>query len=258
MKQILKHLLLALAAIVSLALLANLSLALITQHGKKIRVPDFSNMTAREAEAVAASAQVRVLVSDSVYVKRLRPGAVYMQDPKAGAWVKKGRRIRLTTNTTVAKKVDMPSLIGCSLRQAKAELLRNGLLLGTISYVPDIATNTVMKQLVNGKEIEAGESITSGAIIDLVLGLNPRDDRTFVPNLVGQQYRRAIDVIQDNSLNVATIHFDRSVRDYADSLRAVVYKQQPVNDSLSVLKGTGVSLYLTVNEDIISKIQTIQ
>lgn len=138
MKQIFKHILLALGALLALVLVASLALGLITQHGKKIRVPDFSNMTAVEASRVAASANVRVLVSDSVYVRRLRPGAVYMQDPKAGSWVKKGRRVRLTTNTTVPKKVEMPSLVGCSLRQAKAELLRTGLSLGRISYVREI------------------------------------------------------------------------------------------------------------------------
>lgn len=247
--------LLAVVLVAGLALLASLLLALATQHGKELETPDFTNMSVAEARKVAAAAGLRVLVSDSVYVRRLRPGAVYMQSPRAGAMVKKGRRIRLTTNTTKAKEVQMPSLLGCSLRQAKAELLRNGLLLGRISYVRDIATNAVLKQRRAGFDIEAGASVVSGTTIDLVLGLNPNDDKTFVPNLISQKYTRAIDMIQENSLNVAQLRFDSSVKTYADSLAALVYEQKPQSDSVAVVKGSGVSIFLSIDEKKLSKLQ---
>ena len=58
----------------------------------------------------------------------------------------------------------------------------------------------------------------------------------------------AVDAVHDNSLNVDEVLFDNTVKDYTDSLNAVVYLQEPesVEDSAFV-KGTGLSLYLTTD-----------
>ena len=81
---IVRNLLLAALAVLLFVLAANLFLSLVTQHGKEIIVPDFTNLTVQEASRVAASSGVEVVVVDSMYIKRLKPGAVYMQTPKAG------------------------------------------------------------------------------------------------------------------------------------------------------------------------------
>ncbi len=238
---IVKNLLLAAAFVAAVVLAVSLLLGVVTRHGKEITVPDFTNMTPREAQAAASSAGLRAEVTDSVYVKRMKPGAVYMQLPKAGASVKKGRKIRLTTNTIAPKEVYMPSLVGTSLRQAKAELLRNGLTLGRLIYVRDIATNNVLRQQRYGFDIASGTPVSSGTRIDLVLGLG-KDDMTYVPNLAGKQYLQAVDILQENSLNLGRLRFDDTVRDYADSVAAVVYSQNPASGT--VRKGTEVTLHL--------------
>ena len=143
---IVKNVLLAIAFVLVLVTLVSVLLSLGTQHNKQIEVPDFTNMTWSEARKAASDAGVRIVLADSVYVKRLKPGVVYLQTPGAGAQVKRGRRVRLTTNTTVPKEVMMPSLVGFSLRQAKAELARAGLTLGRLIYTRDIATNSVLRQ----------------------------------------------------------------------------------------------------------------
>ena len=52
----------------------------------------------------------------------MKRGAVFSQNPKPGSEVKKGRKVSLTINSVLPKKVTMPSLVGFSMRQAKAEL----------------------------------------------------------------------------------------------------------------------------------------
>ena len=141
----------------------------------------------------------------------------------------------------------MPSLVGCSLRQAKAELLRNGLALGKLIYVRDIATNNVLRQQRGGVDIAPGKSLPSGTVINLVLGLNPVDGYTYVPKLIGRQYMNAVDIIQENSLNVGKLHFDETVTTYADSVSAVVYLQRPATSSETVRMGTEVTLSLTTD-----------
>lgn len=238
---IVKNLLLAAAMVAVIVGVVSLILSLMTRHGQAIPVPDFSDMAPAEAQAVASAAGLRVAVTDSVYVKRMKPGAVYMQTPKAGSSVKKGRKIRLTVNTVLPKEVYMPSLVGVSLRQAKAELLRNGLTLGKIIYVRDIATNNVLRQQRYGFDIAPGTLVSSGTSINLVLGLGD-DDQTRIPDVTGKTYLQAVDILQDNSLNIGRVRYEAAVRDYADSASAVVHSQNPSEES--VRKGTEVSLYL--------------
>lgn len=240
-----KNVVLAVLLVTAIVASVSLLLSVATQHGKETAVPDFTNLTFSEARKVASDAGVKVIVEDSVFVRRLRPGAVYMQNPKAGEKVKFGRKIRLTTNTMVAKEVPMPTLVGYSLKQAKAELLRNGLNLGRLVYVNDIATNYVLKQQIRGVAAAPGKPVASGTSVNLVLGLNPNDNRTFVPRVIGRQYLSAVDLLHENSLNVGALHFDRAVRSYADSVSAVVYAQKPDPSSEALLMGAEVTLYLT-------------
>lgn len=244
---IVKNILLAAAAILGLVVLLMISLALITHHNSEIVAPDFTNLTLSEARRLADSTGVRVEVTDSVFIRQMRKGAVYNQSPKPGSKVKKGRRIELTTNTRVAKKIPMPSLVGFSMSQAKGELQAKGLVLGRLNYTRDIATNNVLQQTYKGREIAPGTLIEVGSTINLTVGLNSLDGRTFVPKLEGQKYARAVNIIQDNSLNVGKISFDGSVRTYSDTLKAVVYKQSPAYGRKPYTMGTEVSLYLTVD-----------
>ena len=243
---IVKNVLLAVAFIAGLVLLSTVLLSLITQHGREITVPDFTNMTLQEARKAASEAHVRILVTDSTYVKRLKPGAVYLQTPKAGERVKRGRRVRLTTNTLVPKEVVMPALVGYSMRQAKAELVRTGLTLGRLIYIRDIATNNVLRQQRGGVDIKAGTRLASGTIINLVVGLSPNDNMTYTPKLIGKQYLHAVDLTQESSLNVGQLHFDETVKTYADSVSAVVYQQRPAA-SQQVRMGTEMSFSLTTD-----------
>ena len=139
----------------------------------------------------------------------------------------------------------MPNLVGYSMRQAKAEILSRGLNLGKLIYVSDMATNNVLRQLRGNREIDPGTMIESGSDIDLVVGLSYNDNQTCVPDVVGMKYMRAIDVVHDNSLNVRGITFDQTVKDYADSLDAVVYRQTPSASRNPVVMGSDVNIYLT-------------
>jgi beta-lactam-binding protein with PASTA domain len=205
-------------------------------------------MTVVEAEQAADKAGVRVEVKDSVFVKRMKRGAVYRQNPVAGAKVKDGRRVVLTINAVNAKKVTMPNLVGLSLRQAKAELMSRGLVLNRLVYVKDMATNNVLKQIRGAREIEPGTMIDSESKIDLVLGLNDIDNRTYVPDVTGLKNLSAVEALYDHSLNIKDLKFDETVKDYDDSLNAMVYRQMPEpSDSVSVAMGDEVMLYMTLD-----------
>lgn len=245
---IVRNLLLALAVVVVLVVGAMVALNVFTKHNQELSVPDLANMTVEEARLVAEEAGMRIDVTDSAFVKRMKRGAVYRQNPVPGSKVKQGRRISLTINAVNPRQITMPDLIGFSTRQAKAELLSRGLVLGKLIYVLDMATNNVLRQLHGDMEIEPGAMVESEAVIDLVVGLNSKDNVTFVPYLAGLRNLSAVEAVHDHSLNVGRLRFDETVKDYEDSLNAVVYRQVPeASDSISVRMGESVDIYLTLD-----------
>lgn len=251
---IVRNLIFAVLFVVVLLIVANILLSLGTQHNKEITVPDFTNMTYDEARYNAERIGLKVEITDSVYVRRMKKGAVFTQFPRGGSNVKKGRTVQLTTNAKTAKEVTMPLLVGYSMRQAKAELSSRGLNLGRLIYVNDIATNNVLKQFNNSREIAAGSKIESGSVIDLMVGLNSEDNRTYAPDLKGLKYMRAVDAIHDNSLNVGKLNFDKQIKTYSDSLNAVVYKQSPSVSGGPLTMGAAVSIWLTTDEGKIAEL----
>jgi len=246
---IVRNLLMGVLFVMLLVAAASIFLAVRTRHGREVTVPDLSGFSVSDAASLAKVTGLRVMVTDSVYMKRVARGAVVSQLPRAGAKVKPGRKLALTINSQVPRKVTMPNLIHVSLRQAKAELSAKGLVLGRLIYVSDIATNNVLRQQYRGSNIEPGRQLYSGSVIDLVLGLNGSDAMTYVPNLTGFKYLSAIDAIHDNSLNVSAVIFDKGVRTYADSLAATVYSQRPVATGNPVVMGSSVTVYLKLNAD---------
>ena len=256
---IVKNLLIAFAIVVALLFGSMIFLNVFTKHNQELSVPDLANMTVAQAEIVAAEAGMRVEVTDSAFVKRMKRGAVYRQNPVPGSKVKYGRRISLTINAVNPRQITMPDLIGYSTRQAKAEILSRGLVLGRLIYEKDMATNNVLRQLHDGKEIEPGSMVESEAVIDLVVGLNSRDNVTFIPYLAGLRNLSAVEAVHDHSLNLGTLRFDDTVKDYEDSLNAVVFKQVPeACDSIPVQMGEEVSLYLTLDHSKIPVIEVVE
>ena len=244
---IVRNLLLAAAFVVMLLVLAQAGLSLITRHNQKVTVPDFTNMTVAEAHALARDSHVAVKVTDSVFVRRLGAGIIYRQSPKAGATVKKGRSVFLTINSIVPRKVVMPNLIGYSLNEARAELNNRGLALGKLNYTQDIATNNVLRQTVRGRNVRAGDLVVSGSDVDLTLGLSSDERPTTVPRVIGMKYIRAVDALHDRYLNVGRVRFDADIHTYADSVNAVVYKQDGLGQARTF--GTAINLYLTLDPE---------
>jgi len=246
---ILKIILQAAALLLVLFLLVKFGLDIITRHNRTVEVPDFTNMTFDEASKLAEEGHVGVKVMDSVFIYRLDAGVVYRQNPTAGSIVKRGRKVFLTINSIEPKTVVMPNLVGCSFLEAKAELANRGLVLGTLVYKQDIATNQVLAQRSGGRVISPGKPIVSGSTIDLTLGLSRSESTTRVPDVVGLKYVAALDALHDRYLNRGRVIFDSEshARTYVDTMNAYVYKQDPAKSSRRL--GTQVNLYLTLDPE---------
>ncbi|SDC18350.1 PASTA domain-containing protein [Williamwhitmania taraxaci] len=247
-----KNVLYAFAGIIILLLLTIIVLNIFTRHGRTYPVPNLSGLTVEQANELTNRGDFRLTVSDSVYIDNRTRGVIVDQNPKPETDVKSKRRIFLTINAVIPVMVPMPNLIDLSNRQAKAILEQQGLRISKLSYAPDIAANSVLTQKIKGISVRPGTKVPRGSKVELVLGLGS-NPQTGVPLLIGQSTEEAQSRIFESSLNIGTVKYDESVKNYTDSLNAKVYNQYPTaTSSPSFLFGSKVSIWLTINNSRIS------
>jgi beta-lactam-binding protein with PASTA domain len=247
-KVFVKNLALAITILVGLIMILLICLNIYTRHGQARPVPDFHGLTLEETAKLAKKNKLRFQVIDSVYSNVVPRGCIIEQNPGPGFKVKKRRRIILTINAFNPEMVGVPNLVGLPKRQAIAVIQSAGLETGQLRYIPDLSVDFVIRQLRNGKEVQEGDSIQKGSVIDLVLGKGLSNERTPVPNLVGLRLDRAKNTILGASLNLGAYIYDNTIATADDTAKAFVYKQNPdYRESARLQLGSAVYLWLTVD-----------
>jgi beta-lactam-binding protein with PASTA domain len=237
------------------------SLGWITGNGETEKVPAVIGLDVAAAEKNLTALGFDVELQDSIYVDTLARNAVLRQTPEADEIVKKGRTVYLTINRVIAQ-VDMPNLVGFSIKSAETYLKVLGLRLGSIQMVPDQNKNVVIDQLVNGQPIAPGSKIPSGTLIHFLVGDGGASGGMFMPDLVGLTYEQAKAQLNSLGLNLGVVAVNGSI---VDSASAFVFDQNPSAygsqiDSLGmpipnmVSKGATINLVL----DKVAPVKTIR
>ena len=219
------NLVVALILMVILLFLLSTCLGPLTRHGKNKTVPNVVGKSVEEAKKILDKSGFDVEIQDSIYTDTTAKGSVLKQVPEGDAIVKISRTVYITINRYVPPVVEMPNLVGFSLRNAELQLKNMGLHVGDTSYVEDFARNSVKEQHYhNGDIIPPGAKIPQGTAIDLVLA-NGGGTTTFtVPNLVGMTYGNAKSFLESNGLSFMAVIVDPDVTDTAN---AYVWWQDP-------------------------------
>ncbi|MDR2125436.1 MAG: PASTA domain-containing protein [Prevotellaceae bacterium] len=211
-----------------------------TRHGESFPVPNFKGMTIEDAKKLAAEMDVRIEINDSLFVANSPAGVVLEQHPKINAHVKKNRMIYLTVNCIMPKKVEVPNIVGYSVRQAVTVLASKGIAVGKITYEPDMAMNNVIGQVskdvqtkrlitFNTNEDKRTATVFLGDEIELIAGLGNNSDEcyTYVPNVTGKNLNEAKRVLIESYLNTGKITYDSTVKTEEDKRNAIVKTQYP-------------------------------
>ncbi len=232
------------------------SLAYITKHGEYQKVPSVEGKNVNDARKILEALNFEVEIVDSVYIDSLPKLAVTRQSPSAEATVKVNRTIYLTINRATPPLVEMPSLVGFSLRNAQMYLENLGLHLGDTTFKPDIAKNAVLEQLYNGKPIAAGTKIYMGGNISFILGDGIGTEQMSVPNLIGLTLAEAKAQLAPMNVNFTSVP-DAGVTDFEN---AFVYKQSPEKymqlmdgqrQSNFIKPGQNIDLWLSLDRPVI-------
>lgn len=216
-----------------------------THHNEKISVPDFTELTFKDAQELAQQNELKVIISDTTFSEETKRGLIAAQIPHMESIVKSGRTIYLTINSANAEMITMPNFKGASLRQAMADASIYGLNIGELSYVPDIAKNNVLEQKINGKIVATGTKVERGSFIDLTLGMGLSNEKVFIPLIINKTLLEADSMLRAKYLNTGAKFYDENIKTKEDSTLALIYKQQPEPFRKDFKPGDFVDIWLT-------------
>jgi beta-lactam-binding protein with PASTA domain len=224
-----------------------------TNHGESITVPDLAGLELNELDEFLLSRDLRYEVTpDSGFSADLPPYSVLTQTPKPGDKVKENRKIYISINAVNPPMIKMPKLVDGSLKNAQMVMESYDLKLGEIIYEPHEFQNAVLKQLIDGEEIEEGIDIPKGTVVDLVIG-NGLGRPFEMPDLLESMQEDAEFIIKGNGLRLGTIN-QKQVDDKAAGL---VIQQYPEAGE-QIRTGNRVDIWVVAsksNEDLVAPIE---
>lgn len=244
----LKNLLIAAGVIIVIILIVLAVLRSYTSHGEGYAVPNLTGKTEEEFSEILRVIDLKYKIIDSVYVSEENPGSVVDQVPKPGLRVKKNRTIFLTLNASSPEQVIMPKLRDISFRQAQGLIENLGMKVGNIRFSPSEYNDLVLSALSGYHEIQPGDLLPKGTVIDLVVGSGSGLEKTSVPYLIGMPISDARTAILDGLLNPGVIIYDESVILYEDSINARIWKQRPDPREVSSTEmGSSIDIWVTID-----------
>ncbi|MDD4644937.1 MAG: PASTA domain-containing protein, partial [Bacteroidales bacterium] len=226
-----------------------------TDHGKSIRVPDFTGMSLQQVDRLCAQNQIVWVVQDSNFVDKIQRGAVLDQYPEPGSGIKKNRKIFLITNSWFPQMISMPKAFDMPYRQAERVLSVAGLHIAHVEYIPHFAPTYVLGQKYKGKQITEGAQIEKGAGITLVVGEGLSEESSTVPNLLNIGRETARILALNSYFNLGATQFDATVRTAQDSAKAKIFRQPPDINSSARL-GSSIDVWLTVDSLLIAQMDS--
>lgn len=150
-----------------------------------VRVPDIVGLHELEAQRVLRGLDLNYKVEQYIFDNVIPEGHVISQDPVAGRMVKQQREI-LVRVSSGPEEVEMPSVLGLTLREAKLGLTQAGFPLGEEreEYDPEVEPGIILEQWP-----EPGEVVVKGMPVDLVVSKGQEAPRTFpLPDFRGQDF----------------------------------------------------------------------
>ncbi len=246
-KTFLINLVIAIIVTTSLYFILIYSLNSYTHHGEGVIVPDFTNLTYKDAKELAQQSHLKVLISDTTYSQETARGLIAAQIPTMESIIKSERTIYLTINSLNAEMVNMPNFVGASLRQALVDAEIYGLKIGEISYKPNLAKNYVLEQKINGKMISEGTQVEKGSFIDLTLGMGLSNEKVFIPLLLNKNIQEADSMLRAKYLNTGAKFYDSNIKTASDSNAAIIYNQEPKPFDNNFKPGDFVDLWFTLD-----------
>ncbi|HEX9638778.1 MAG TPA: PASTA domain-containing protein [Acidobacteriota bacterium] len=171
------------ALILTAGLAAWIAMALVVVE-PALTVPDLRRLAPEQARARLRALGLDLQVAAEVHSDSVPRGQIVVHEPEAGAPLKPGRAVRVQVSRGAAR-LQVPRLVGESLRQARLVLTHSGLKLGDIAQVhsPNRPAGTVLAQEPPGEAQTEPEDR-----VDLVVSLGRAETGYVMPDLIDRPF----------------------------------------------------------------------
>jgi serine/threonine-protein kinase len=154
-------------------------------RGSEVRIPDLSNLNARQAERVLGQMGLRLSVRGEQFDPAVPKGFILWQDPPVNDVVRSGRSVSVLVSLG-EEYASLPVLYGESKRGASLLLSRSGLQLGeTVEAFSD----EVGGGLVVATEPGAQSVISRGTAVSILVSRGSPTERYLMPDLRGRDVK---------------------------------------------------------------------
>jgi beta-lactam-binding protein with PASTA domain len=170
-------------------------------HGREVNVPKLAGLTASEAQRVAADSGLAISRDQRFYSRDVPEGRIVSQLPRARARVRTGFRIRIAESLG-PQKVEIPNLVGQSVRSAELNLRQRGLELGPVAHLP--TANAAADQVIAQNPTPDAQQFSTPSV-SVLTSAAPDQEAFVMPEFVGSKLSAASAAIRAAGLVVGTI-----------------------------------------------------
>ena len=150
------------------------------RSGGNVLVPDFRGRHTSEVMKIKPP-NIEVVTRDQKYDDRQPKGYVIAQYPDPGTLVKPGKQVLITVSLGL-QKVNVPNLIGKSMREVDVALMNSQLILGNSAYV---FSDKISPDRIVGQSPMSSEEYGVNKNVDLLISLGKKPETLPLPNLTG-------------------------------------------------------------------------
>jgi beta-lactam-binding protein with PASTA domain len=217
------------------------------KHASLVKVPNVVGLQFNEARKVLENSGLDVKQGDVRYDESKPIGLVMDQNPPVDQMVKNGRRIYLTV-CGGEQLVEVPKLIGRTLRDAKFTLEQRNLQIGEIvkKFTNDYAEDVVISQVV-----QPGSKVKKLTKVDLIISNGQQVGDIIIPNVIGKKLEEAKKILEDKKLKVGKITYQAS-----DLPSGQIIDQYPQKDK-SAKENTPIELFIAKKRKIENEVQEV-
>jgi len=199
-----------------------------TLNGKEFELRNFQSLSVEEMKLEMDLANLKYIITDSVYTDSVPKGTVFTQDPLPGTFVKEGRKIYITVNCNTSQKFSIPDVFNKSEREAVNQLKSHFKIDFIKSQNYSSISSVVTKIKVGDSEVFPGQYLIEGATITLVFGSGRSSSKIVVPNLIGINKQNAVLLLEESRLRVGEIISEGKI---TDTLTAIILNQRPLSNT---------------------------
>ena len=186
-------------------------------RAREVEVPNLTDRTANEANAIAAQLGLTLKVDDS---RRMDPkigaGRVLAQDPAPGSTARRQRTLRIWLSAG-QRASTVPLLVGETERTAQLRLSQDGF---TLSDVAEIRSQTFAPDVIVAQTPPAK---TAGGTVALLINRGESGASYVMPDLIGVNGDRAAEILRQRGFRVAVV----GSNPYPGVAAGVVIRQSP-------------------------------